>query len=199
MGTPYTVLMPVFAERVLHGSEGTLGMLTASIGCGALFGGLRLAARRSVLGLGKWIAIGATLMGISLIGFSLSRTLWLSVPILGCCGFAMITQMAASNTVLQTIVDDDKRGRVMALYGMAFLGMMPLGSLMAGFLADRIGAPMTVAIGGVVCIVTGAWFALMLPQIREHIRPIYEQRGILAPVAEGLRAAQEADERKQET
>lgn len=190
MGTPYTVLLPVFAQDILHGSEGTLGMLTASIGCGALFGGLRLAARKSVLGLGKWIAIGATVMGVSLIALSMSRTLWLSAPILACCGFAMITQMAASNTVVQTIVDDDKRGRVMALYGMAFLGMMPLGSLMAGFLAQRIGAPMTVALGGVVCIVTGLRFWLMLPKVREHIRPIYERRGILTPVATGLQQAQ---------
>lgn len=193
MGTPYTVLLPVFAKDVLHGSEGTLGMLTASIGCGALLGGLRLAARRSVLGLGKWIAIGATAMGVSLIAFSTTRTLWLAVPILACCGFAMVTQMAASNTVLQTIVDDDKRGRVMALYGMAFLGMMPLGSLMAGFLAQRIGAPITVALGGVVCIVTGSWFWSMLPQVREHIRPIYERRGILTPVATGLQQAQAQD------
>lgn len=193
MGTPYTVLLPVFAQDVLHGSEGTLGMLTASIGCGAFAGGLRLAARKSVQGLSTWIAIGATVMGVSLIAFSMSRTLWLSVPILACCGFAMITQMAASNTVLQTIVEDDKRGRVMALYGMAFLGMMPLGSLMAGYLAERIGAPMTVAMGGVVCIVTGAWFWSMLPQIRQHITPIYQQRGILPPVAVGLQQAQSQD------
>jgi predicted MFS family arabinose efflux permease len=194
MGTPYTVLMPVFAQDVLHGGEGILGMLTASIGSGALVGGLHLAARKSVIGLGRWIAIGAALMGVSLIAFSLSRTLWLSVPILACCGFAMITQMAASNTVLQTIVDDDKRGRVMALYGMAFLGMMPLGSLMAGFLAQRIGAPMTVALGGVVCIVTGLWFGSMLPRLGEHIRPIYEKRGILTAATAGLQQAQSEDD-----
>jgi MFS family permease len=193
LGTPYTVLLPVFAQDVLHGGEGTLGMLTASIGCGALLGGLRLAARKSVLGLGRWIAIGATLMGVSLIAFSISRTMWLSAPILACCGFAMITQMASSNTVLQTIVDDDKRGRVMALYGMAFLGMMPMGSLMAGFLAERAGAPMTVALSGIVCIVTGTWFWSMLPQLSEHIRPIYEKRGILTPVAAGLQQAQSQD------
>jgi MFS family permease len=193
MGTPYTVLLPAFARDVLHGSEGTLGMLTASIGCGAFAGGLRLAARKSVLGLGRWIAIGATMMGVSLIAFSLSRTLWLSVPVLACAGFGMITQMASSNTVIQTIVEDDKRGRVMALYGMAFLGMMPLGSLMAGYLAEWIGAPMTVALGGVVCIVTGLWFWSMLPRLREHMRPIYEQRGILTPVAAGLQQAQSQD------
>ncbi len=194
MGTPYTVLLPVFAQDVLHGKEGTLGMLTASIGCGAFAGGLRLAARKSVLGLSKWIAIGATMMGVSLIAFSLSRTLWLSVPVLACAGFGMITQMASSNTVIQTIVEDDKRGRVMALYGMAFLGMMPLGSLMAGYLAERIGAPMTVALGGVVCIVAGLRFWSMLPQLREHIMPIYEQRGILTPVAAGLQQAQSQEE-----
>jgi predicted MFS family arabinose efflux permease len=193
MGAPFTVLMPVFAKDILKGGPTALGTLTSSIGLGALFGGLRLASRRSVLGLGKWIAIGGVMMGVSLLAFALSRTIWLSAAFLGCCGFAMITQMASGNTVLQTIVDDDKRGRVMAFYAMAFLGTMPIGSLMAGSVAQRFGAPLTVMCCGISCILSGVWFATRLPRLREAIRPIYERQGILPQVAEGLKAAQAED------
>lgn len=192
LGSSHVVLMPVFAQDIYHGGPRTLGVLSASIGAGALVAGIGLAMRKSVIGLARLIAIGSTLLGVSLIAFSLSRSLWLSMPLLACCGVFMLCQMASSNTVLQTIVEDDKRGRVMALYGMAFLGMMPLGSLLAGTVAERWGAPATVAIGGGCCILSGLWFAYLLPRFREHVRPIYQRRGILpAPVADETPAAEE--------
>lgn len=184
LGTPYAVLLPVFAKDVYLGGPETLGMLTSAIGCGALIAGLRLASRRSVLGLGKWIAIGGVVMGVSLITLSLSSSVSLGVICLVFCGFAHLTQMASSNTVLQLVVDDDKRGRAMAFHAMAFQGMMPLGSLMAGSLATTsIGAGGTVAICGVCCIFAGIWFAIQLPRLRRATMPIYIQRGILPPIA----------------
>ena len=196
MGSPYTVLLVVFAQDVLHGGEGTLGMLTAAIGAGALVAGLSLAARKNVLGLGKWISIGAICMGLSLVAFSFSHWLWLSVVLLACCGFSMLTQMASSNTVLQTIVEDDKRGRIMALYGMSFLGMMPLGSLLAGWVAQQTSAQLTVALGGVVCVLSGIFFAFKLPRFHAHVRPIYQRQGMIPEVAEGLRASQMEENEK---
>lgn len=190
VGTPYVVLMPAFARDVLHGGPDTLGFLTASIGFGALVGGIRLASRKSVLGLGRWIAAGGAMLGISLLAFSFSTTLWISVVCLAACGFSMITQMASSNTVLQTVVDDDKRGRVMSFYGMAFQGMMPLGSLGAGILAStRLGPQGTVAAGAVLSMLASVWFLRKLPEFRKHLRPIYLAKGILPPVAAGLNAA----------
>lgn len=190
LGTPYTVLLPVFAKDVYRGGPAVLGALTSSVGCGALVGGIWLASRRSVLGLGKWIAIGALLMGLSLIVFSMSRSTIVGMVALAFCGFAQITQMASGNTVLQTIVDDDKRGRAMAFYAMSFLGMMPLGSLLAGSLATtRIGATGTVAAGGVCCIAAGIWFAAKLPRLRTAVRPIYIARGVLPATAKGLASA----------
>lgn len=181
VGVPYTVLMPVFAEKVLHGGPLTLGILMAANGIGALIGGLRLAARRTVLGLGRIIPLAACGMGGGLIFFGLSHTIWLSLPLLALIGFCMITQMASGNTLLQTIVDDDKRGRVMSLFGMAFQGMMPIGSLLAGALASssHLGAPGAVMLGGVGCLLAAGLFALRLPALRQQVRPIYRQRGIL--------------------
>ena len=176
---PYTVLMPVFASKVLHGGPHTLGFLMASTGVGALIGSLTLALRKSVLGLGKRISIASALFGISLIGFALSHTLWLSLVFLAVTGFGMMQNMAASNTILQTIVDDEKRGRVMAFYSMAVQGMSPFGSLIAGFLAARAGAAETLVLGGILCTAGSIWFARQLPDIRRFIRPIYIQRGIL--------------------
>jgi MFS family permease len=182
---PYAVLMPIFATKILHGGPNTLGFLTASAGVGALIGATFLASRASVLGLGKWIAISAGILGAGLIGFGLSSTLWLSLLLLAVVGFAMITQMAASNTILQTIVSDDIRGRVMSFYTMAFMGMAPFGSLFAGVLASRIGAPHTVMICGVVAIVSGLWFTWRLPELRRLIRPIYCERGVVPPAVCG--------------
>ena len=178
-----SVLMPIFADKVLAGSlsrgELTLGFLLASAGVGALLGSLYLASRRSVVGLGTVIAFACALLGVGLICFGLSRSLWLSMPILVFVGGAMVVQMAACNTLLQTIVDDDKRGRVMSLLTMAFMGMAPFGSLLAGSIARYWGAPVTMIIAGSGCIIAAGLFALRLPALRPLVRPIYERKGIL--------------------
>jgi MFS family permease len=189
VGMPYAVLMPVFASDVLKGGAHTLGFLMAASGAGALFGALTLAMRKTVLGLGKRIVVATALSGAALIVFGLSRHLWLSLAVLPIVGFGTMQQLASSNTILQTIVDDDKRGRVMAFYSMAFMGMAPFGSLLAGSLASRIGAPLTVAIGGVLCVAGSVWFARALPGIRALVRPIYVRLGILPQVAAGLQQA----------
>lgn len=189
VGMPYTVLMPIFAGGVLHGGAHTLGFLMGASGVGALFGAMSLAARRTVLGLGRVVPFAAAAFGAGLIGFSLSRYLWLSLLLMLITGGAMMEQMAASNTILQTIVDDDKRGRVMSFYSMAFMGMAPFGSLLAGALANRIGAPDTLLLGGALCIAGAAWFATRLPQIRKLVRPIYQQLGIIPELATGIQTA----------
>jgi MFS family permease len=169
-GMPYSVLMPIFASKVLGGGAHTLGFLMAATGVGALAGAMTLAARRNVVGLGRRIVITTSLFGVSLVVFSLSRSLWLSLLTLPVVGFGMIQQMAASNTILQTIVDDEKRGRVMAFYSMAFQGMAPFGSLLAGSVAARFGAPVTVTVSGVACVLGSAWFASRLREIRQIVR-----------------------------
>jgi MFS family permease len=178
-GLPYIVLMPVFAKDVLHGGPGTFGFLMGSAGMGALVGALFLAARKSVLGLGKMIPIAASLLGGGLVLFSFSRSLYISLALVMVTGFGQITLMATSNTLLQTMVDDDKRGRIMSFYAMAFGGTMPIGSLLAGAAADRIGAPWTVFIGGTICLLAAAVFARKLPMLRRLVRPIYVKMGIL--------------------
>jgi MFS family permease len=179
VGMPYTVLMPIFADRILHGGANTLGFLMAASGVGALAAAIMLAARRTVVGLGIWIGWASAMFGFGLIGFALSRSLWLSLAILPLVGFGMMQEMAASNTILQTIVDDDKRGRVMAYYAMAFQGVAPFGSLCGGALSDRIGAPETLVIGGALCVLCAIWFVWELPRLREVVRPIYVRLGIL--------------------
>jgi len=189
MGVPFTVLMPIFATDVLHGGPHTLGFLMSSLGVGALGGALYLAQRRTVRGLGAVILSAVTLFGVSLLTFAASRLTWLSMLALAAAGLGMMVQMASSNTILQTIVDEDKRGRVMSFYAMAFMGTVPLGSLLAGALAARIGAPGTVAVGGVACLAGAAAFARALPALREQIRPIYRRLGIVPEVATGLQTA----------
>jgi MFS family permease len=189
VGMPYTVLMPVFASTVLHGGPHTLGFLMAATGVGALLGALFLANRRTVVGLGKVIPMMSALFGASLIAFSLSRWLPLSLVLLLFTGVGFMVQMAASNTLLQTLVEDDKRGRVMSFYTMAIMGVTPFGSLLAGGLAHRIGAPHTLLFGGAGCIVAALWFASLLPRLRERVRPIYIQKGILPEMAQGISAA----------
>ena len=169
-GVPYMVLMPVFVSDILHGGPRALGFLSAASGAGALAGALTLAARRTVLGLERAPVAAAAGFGCALILFSLSHWFPVSLAILPFAGFAMITQMAASNTLLQTFVDDSKRGRVMALYGMAFQGVMPIGSLLAGTLAEtRLGAPGTVMIGGGACFLAAIFFARKVPALREKL------------------------------
>ncbi len=179
MGMPYTVLMPIFAEKILHGGPKTLGFLLGAAGVGAIVGSFYLASRRSALGLGKLIIVSSNIFGIGLIGFSLSRLFWLSLLMMAVTGFGMMVQMTSSNTVLQTIVDEDKRGRVMSFYTMAFMGMVPFGSLLAGRLAHTIGAPNTILIGGIACILGSSLFARNLPRLREMVRPVYIAKGIL--------------------
>ncbi len=179
MGMQYTIIVPIFAEKILQGGAETLGFLMAASGVGALFGGIYLATRQTVVGLGRLIAFGPTILGCGLIAFSLSRFLPLSLFSLLFVGLGTILQIAAGNTVLQTIVDDDKRGRVMSLYTMSFLGTIPFGSLLAGFLANHIGATNTLIIDGIACILGSIFFLRQLPDLRRSIRPIYEQKGIL--------------------
>ena len=178
-GFPYSVLMPIFAAEVLHGGPNTLGFLMAAVGVGALVGTASLTMRKSIVGLGRRIVIATALAGAALIAFGLSHLLWLSIVILPFVGFGLMQQMAPSNTILQTIVDDEKRGRVMSFYAMAFLGMVPFGSLLAGYLAARIGAPRTMMFNGAVCLIGSLWFARRLGAIREIVRPIYVRLGIL--------------------
>jgi len=191
VGVPYSVLMPVFAATVFHGGPRTLGLLMTSSGCGALFGALWLAQRKSVVGLGRVIPIAGGLFGAGLIAFSFMHVLWLAIPCLIVAGFGFVVQMASSNTVIQTIVDDEKRGRVMSFYMMAFLGTAPFGSLIAGWLSSRIGAADTLLLGGSCCIAGALWFARSLPEIRAAVRPIYVRLGILPEVASGLAQATE--------
>jgi MFS family permease len=181
MGWPFTVLMPIFALNVLHGGPHTQGFLMGAVGIGALISAISLAIRKTVLGLGKMIPVSTAAFGFGLIGFGLSRFFWLSLALMLVCGFGMMQQMAASNTIIQTIVEDGKRGRVMSFYTVAFVGMAPFGSLLAGALAHAIGAPYTVMFSGACCLAGAAWFAAKRPAIRGWIRPIYRDLGILPP------------------
>jgi MFS family permease len=194
MGMPYTVLMPIFAARVLHGGAHTLGFLMGATGTGALTAAFRLAARRSVLGLGRVTAISAAIFGGGLVAFSHSHWLWLSLLLMFVVGFGMMQQMASSNTIIQTILEEDKRGRVMSYYAMAFTGMAPFGSLLAGTVADRIGAPNTLLLTGACCVAGAVWFALQLPAIRQIVRPIYAELGILPEMAKGVQHATAQEE-----
>jgi MFS family permease len=198
VGMPYTALMPIFAGKILHGGANTLGFLMAAIGVGALIGAITLAARRTVLGLGRLIPITCAGFGAGLMAFSASRWFWVSMLMLVGTGYCFMQEMASSNTILQTIVENKKRGRVMSFYAMAFQGVAPFGSLIAGAAADRIGAPETLMIGGGICIVGAGVFAMQLPAIRKLVRPIYMQIGIIPEVAAGINTASVLQEPPQE-
>jgi MFS family permease len=171
-GTPYAVLMPIFSDQILHHGAGALGLLMGASGLGALIGAGSLAARTRLRGLGRWVALATAGFGASLILFGMSRSFWLSAALLIPVGFTMMIEMAASNTLIQAMVPDRLRGRVMAVYSMMLMGMAPIGALVAGSLAQRLGAPKTVMLGGAVCIVGAGTFALRLPRIREEGRRI---------------------------
>ncbi|MGH9756648.1 MAG: MFS transporter, partial [Candidatus Acidiferrales bacterium] len=175
---PYSVLMPIFAARILHGNARTLGVLMGATGVGALAGALTLATRRGVRGLGRWVAMACTGFGVSLILFSFSRWYLVSVLFLVPVGFMMMLQMASSNTLIQAMVPDRLRGRIMAVYSMMFMGMAPLGALLSGALAEHIGAQWTVALGGVGAVAGGAGFFQQLPTIREEARQLIIQQGM---------------------
>jgi MFS family permease len=169
VGMPYTVLMPIFAKNILGGGPHTLGFLMAGVGCGAIGGAVFLASRKNAQGLEKIIPIASTIFGVGLITFSLSRMFLLSFILIAISGFGMMVQNVSSNTLIQTIVDDDKRGRVMSFHSMAFMGIAPFGSLLAGSLASRIGAPNTLIIGGIACLFGAIAFACQLPKMRSRL------------------------------
>lgn len=179
IGMPFSVLMPIVADKVLGGGAHTLGFLTAATGLGALACAVMLAMRQSVVGLGKSLGFAALLLGSSLILFGLSRSFWLSMVLMFGAGYGMMQQIVGSNTILQTIVADDKRGRVMSFYSLSVFGFLPIGSLFAGSIAARIGAPHTLIMGGALCVLASIWYFGRLPAIRRVLRPVYIEMGIL--------------------
>jgi MFS family permease len=191
MGMSYTVLMPVFAKEILHGGSHTYGFLMGAAGFGALLGALFLASRKSILRLGTTVPISAIIFGAGLLGLSFSRIFPVSLLLMIFIGLGMMMQTAASNTIIQTITDDDKRGRVMSFYTMSIMGTAPFGSLMAGALAKVIGTPATIFAGGSACIIGAFFFFRKLPELRQIVRPIYVKLGILTEVAEGIETASE--------
>jgi MFS family permease len=180
MGTPYTVLMPIFAEEILGGGATGLGLLMGSAGIGALMGALILTGRKSPYGLGKWIMWASAGFGASLVFFAFSSNFWFSFLVLLIVGFTMIVEMASSNTLIQSMVPDHLRGRVMAVYSMMFMGMAPIGALFAGVLANKVGAPVTVAAGGVVCVAGALIFGLRLPTFRTEGRQLILAQTLVA-------------------
>jgi MFS family permease len=179
VGMPYTVLLPIFAAEVLEGSANTYGFLMAAAGVGALTGAVYMASRQTVLGLGIRIVIASALSGLCLIVFSQSEALWLSLAALVGVGFGMMISLAGCNTIIQTIVPDDKRGRVMSIYTLSFMGISPFGSLLAGGLNNWISPQAAILIFGSACLGAAAIFAWRLGSLRTHIRPIYIEKGIL--------------------
>lgn len=179
VGMPYTVLVPIFATNILQGGPQTLGFLMAASGLGALLAAVYLSSRSTIVGLGKLIAIAPAIFGMALIVFAQSKVLWLSILAMFVLGGSLILQSTSSNTILQTIVDEDKRGRVMSLYTIAFISMVTFGNLLAGSLASRIGAPNTLVVGGIICIAGSLFFRQQLPSLRKLVLPIYTRIGLL--------------------
>jgi len=181
MGMGYMVLMPVYAKEILCGGAHTYGFLMGATGIGALTGALFLASRKNVRGLMRIITLASGIFGVGLLALSVTRVFIPALIIMVTIGFGMMVQMAATNTIIQTLVDDDMRGRMMSFYAMAFMGMTPFGSLLSGSLAHSIGVPYTMAIGGVSCL-AGCWvFSRKLPELRRMIRPVYQKKGIITP------------------
>ncbi|MFZ4483892.1 MAG: MFS transporter [Chthoniobacterales bacterium] len=189
LGAPYLTLMPLFARTILQGDAHTLGLLMGASGAGAFGGAAWLAGRRSILGLGLVIPCAAGIFALSIIGFAWSRTLWVSLLFLFAGGCSLMIQLAASNTILQTIVEDERRGRVMSFYMMAVIGMAPFGSLIMGSLSEQVGASLTISLGGALCVGAAVWFFTGLEELRAAMRPIYRRVGILP---EATNAANEA-------
>ena len=189
MTMSYSVLMPVFAKEVLHGGSHTFGFLMGAAGVGALLGGLYLASKTTILRLGRIVPFSAALAGLGLISLSLSRYFPLSMLMMIITGLGMMLHTASSNTILQTIVDEDKRGRLMSIYTMAIMGTAPFGSLMAGGLAKIIGAPNTIFIGGIVCIIGAVIFYFRLPDLKDIVRPIYVKMGVIPEIGAALQTA----------
>jgi MFS family permease len=188
MAISLSTLLPIFADQILGKGARLYGLLLGASGIGAFTGTMYLASRQSVRGLGKVIAICNALLGCGMIAFAKSKILWLSLPILVVTGGSMVVQMAACNTVLQTLVEDDKRGRVMAIFSMCFMGITPFGSLLAGYMAKQLSPPRALELAGAVCIVGGGLFALKLNAMRPLVHPIYVQRGVLPEVAQAVQS-----------
>ncbi|MCK3682708.1 MFS transporter [Maribellus sp. YY47] len=179
MGMPYSVLMPVYAKEILHGGSHTFGFLMGASGLGALSGALYLASRKNAAGLEKLIPVSAAAFGVGLILLALTNTFWVACIVMTITGIGLMMVMASSNTVIQTIIDDNKRGRVMSIYSMAFMGTAPFGSLMAGSLAKAVGTPMTLVFGGLCCIIGALIYLRKSPELQKHIQPVYKTLGIL--------------------
>lgn len=176
VGVPYSVLMPVFATAVFKGGPHTLGFLMTASGCGALLGALYLAGKRSMAGMSQTIPIATAVFGLGLVAFALSHVLWLSIVLMIIAGAGSMVQIATCNTLLQTIVDDSKRGRVMSFFLMAYFGTTPFGNLIAGAISDRMGAPLTLAIGGTCCVLGAVWFATTLRTFERELAPAFLSR-----------------------
>jgi MFS family permease len=186
---PYTVLMPIFADKILHGGARGLGILMGATGVGALFGALTLATRTGVSGLGRWITFSCAGFGITLVAFALSRDFWLSTAVLVPVGFCMMLQMSSSNTLIQAMVPDHLRGRVMSVYSMMFMGMAPFGALMGGVVADRLSAPVAVGMGAVAAVGGAAIFGIRLPRLRVEARRLIIAQGMVGgEPAQGMTA-----------
>jgi MFS family permease len=191
IGTPLTLLAPVFAKDFLHGNASTFGFLMSAYGTGALVGAIYLLNKKNVLGLGKLIALAVFIFGGGMIAFSMSRLLWLSIGIMMLAGLGMMLHVASTNTMLQTLAEENKRGRVMSFYAMAFRGMSPFGSLISGSLAGLIGAPVTLMLGGAGCLVAVSVYFRKLPSLRPYVRPIYERMGLIPEIASSVDKASE--------
>jgi MFS family permease len=191
MGSSYQVLMPVFAKEVLHGGSGTFGFLMGAAGSGALVGALFLASRESLIKLGRIIPAATALFGAGLVALSFSRNFPVSLLLMVIIGVGMMLHTASSNTIIQTITDDDKRGRVMSFYTIAIMGTAPFGSLLAGSLAKIIGTPYTILIGGISCIIGAFFFYRKLPELKRIVRPVYVRMGLIPEVVTGIHTASE--------
>lgn len=179
MGYPYMVLLPVFAKQTLHGDPHTLGWLTGASGIGAFISAISLAFRKTVVGLTRMLQVSTLMLGLALIIFGLSDSLWLSLIAMAFSGFGLMQTASASNTIIQSLVPDDKRSRIVSYYAMAFYGSAPFGSMLAGTLAERIGAPHTVILTGACCILGSIWFTLELPNVRAVMKPLYQEMGLI--------------------
>jgi MFS family permease len=189
VSVPYSVLMPIFAKDILHGDSRTLGLLTSAIGIGALVGAIFLAIQKNPRRFDNIAVFAACVFAIGVIGFSFSKVLWLSLALIVLPGFGLMVQSASTNIILQTITDDDKRGRVMSFHVMAFVGTAPFGNLLGGFVAEKIGAPHTLLLCGICSILVMTYFIFQIPRIRQLVHPIYIRKGIIPEVAQGLNAA----------
>jgi len=183
---PYSTLMPAMAVQAYHKGAELVGLFIGAVGLGAVISAVSLARRPSVRGLGKWIAIAATVGGLGAIGFGLLRNVYVAFPLMMMLGFGMFMTGATCNTILQTMVDEEKRSRVMSYYTMFFIGTAPIGHYTAGWLAEHIGAPATFVVGGAIALTTGIVFAIQLPSFRSHLRLVYVSRGII-PSSENTR------------